>query len=147
MSVIYTLSIACIAGRHLTGPYRFVADVAADATLDSLASLILANVDFDGDHLSDFYLANGPRGKRASLTANGDWDGDTTWALRLSDLFPLERHKKLYYAYDMGASWCFEITRKGRQSAALPGQDYPRIVSEAGPKPKEYGADDDADEG
>ncbi len=151
MSVIFTLSIACIAGRHLTEEYRFVLDVPADSTLDDLASFILGMVDFDGEHLSEFYVANGLRGKKTWFTADGEWDEDDSdmWDIRLSDIFPLGRNKKLYYVYDFGASWCFEITKKGKETTALAGLEYPCIVSQEGAKPAEFGydlnCDDDGD--
>ena len=39
--------------------------------------------------------------------------------IRLCDIFPLGRNKKLYYVYDFGSSWCFEVVKKGRETAAL----------------------------
>ena len=147
MSGVFTLSVACIAGRYLTEEYRFVLDVRADSTLDDLASFILGMVDFDGDHLSEFYLANGLRGKKTWFTVDGEWDEDDgdVWDRRLCDIFPLGRNKKLYYVYDFGASWCFEIIKKGRETSALVGQEYPCIVTQQGAKPIEYGHDRDGD--
>lgn len=145
MSGIFTLSIACIAGRHLTQEYRFVLDVPAVSTLDDLASFILGMVDFDGEHLSEFYVANGLRGKKTWFTADGEWGDDDSdmWDIHLSNVFPLGRNKKLYYVYDFGASWCFEIVKKGRETTALVGLGYPCIVSQEGVKPMEYGHDRD----
>ena len=149
MSKILTLSIACIGGRYLTEAYRFTLDVPADSTLDDLASFILGMVDFDGDHLSAFYVANGWRGKKTWFTADGEWDedDDDMWDIRLCDIFPLGRNKKLYYVYDFCSSWCFEILKKGRETAALVGQEYPCIVSQQGTKPSEYGTDPDGVDG
>jgi hypothetical protein len=143
MSRIFHLSIGCIAGRYLTEEFRFVLDVPADSTLDDLASFILGMIDFDGDHLSAFDVANGLRGKKTWFTADGEWDEDNgdMGDIRLSNVFPLGRNKKLYYVYDFGSSWCFEIIKKGRETDALVGQDYPCIVSQEGGKPLEYGGD------
>ncbi|MBD8529542.1 MULTISPECIES: hypothetical protein [unclassified Massilia] len=143
MDKIFTLSISCIAGAYLSQAYRFELALAAESTLDELASYILDVVDFEGDHLSSFHLANGPGGRRTWLTARGAWDEDDEEArdLRLCDLYPLEKHKKLYYDYDPGARWCFEIVRKGRATNAVAGQDYPCLLREEGVKPLEYGAD------
>lgn len=145
MSAILTLSITCVTGRYLTAPYRFTIKTRDDATLADLQSCILDMVNFDGDHLADFYLANGPYGRQTFLTPDGEWDddNDAIWKRRLADLFPLPKHKKLYYLYDMGASWRFEISKRGVPRAALPGGTYPLLVSEEGIKPLEYGADDE----
>jgi len=144
MNKIHTLSITCVSGSYLSHAYRFVLALPAESTLDELASCILEVVDFDGDHFSSFYLANGPHGKRSWCTASGEWDADADVPdIRLCDIFPLGRHKKLYYDYDPGASWRFEIVRKGRETNAVAGQPYPCLVLEEGVKPQEYGADED----
>ena len=145
MTAIYTLSIACVSGRYLSQEYRVTVESSTDFTLDELASFILDTVDFDGDHLSYFYLANSLYGKKTWLTADDEWDPDdsATWDLRLSDIFPLERNKKLYYAYDTGASWRFQITKKGKEKNAQAGIEYPRLVAQEGTKPLEYGPDED----
>ncbi len=142
MSKVYTLSITCVAGRYLSEKYGVVCEVPADFTLDRLASLILHVVGFDGDHLSEFYVANSLRGKRVEL---GDSDDDDTATLRLCDIFPLAPRKKLYYTYDFGASWRFEIVPKGKLASAQDGLQYPRPVSQEGAKPREYGPDDNDD--
>lgn len=147
MNEILTLSVTCISGRYLSQAYRCVMALPAEYTLDELASYILEAVDFDGDHLSGFYLANSPRGKKHCLTTSGEWAEDTDVAeTRLCDIFPLEKNKKLYYEYAPGASWRFEIVKKGPQTNAAARQSYPCLVLEEGVKPQEYGADDDDDD-
>lgn len=144
MNKICTLSITCVSGRHLSQAYRFELALPVRSTLDELASHILEVIDFDGDHLSSFYLANGPRSKRTWFTASGEWDEHADVPdTRLCDIFPLGRHKKLYYDYDPGASWLFEIVRKGRETDAVAGHAYPCLVLEEGVKPQEYGVDEE----
>lgn len=145
MNTIHTLSIACVAGRYLSEEYRITLEASTDFTLGELASLILDTVDFDGDHLSCFYLANSLYGKKTWLTADGDWDPDdsTVWHRHLAEIFPLEKHKKLYYEYDAGASWRFQITKKGKEKNAQAGVKYPRVIAQEGAKPLEYGPDED----
>lgn len=145
MKDIFTLSVTCISGRYLLQAYRCLIELPTASTLDELASFILKVVDFDGDHLSDFYLANSPHGRKNWLTTSGGWEEDTNAAeTRLCDIFPLEKNKKLYYEYDPGASWRFEIVRKGRQASAATGQSYPCVILEEGVKPQEYGPDDES---
>ena len=144
MSEIFTLSIACVSGMYLTEDYSFVQNVSTDYTLGELASDILAMAKFDGDHMAEFYVANGPRGKKTRLTADGEWDGDDSamWELPLSGIFPLAKHKKLFYIYDFGASWIFEIRKKGKATLPVAGLKYPYLVSEEGTRPVEYGDPD-----
>ncbi|WP_305822329.1 IS1096 element passenger TnpR family protein [Massilia brevitalea] len=143
MNTILTLSITCISGAHLVEDYRFVLALQAESTLEELGACILEVLDFDGDHLSEFYVANTPHGKRAWSTKLVEPEGDTDdWQTRLCGLYPLGHNKKLYYRYDLGAEWQFEIVRKGRETSALEGQAYPVLVMEEGIKPLEYGDDD-----
>ena len=146
MDTIQTLSVTCISGAYLAQAYRFVLALPSESTLDELASCILDVADFDGDHFSTFYLANGPRGKRTWFTTTGEWDEDADAPdIRLCDILPLSKHKKLYYAYDPGSSWVFEIVRVGRETKAAAGQSYPCLVLEEGVRPHEYGAAEDDD--
>ncbi|MBJ7312777.1 hypothetical protein ACFOLJ_05725 [Rugamonas sp. CCM 8940] len=146
MRDILTFSIACVRGRYLSQAYRFVLELPADGTLGDLASFIIGTVNFDGDHLSYFYLANGPRGRKTWFTADGEWAGgdNDIWRIHLGDIFPLGRSKKLYYDYDVRSPWCFEIRKKGKATKSLLGREYPHLVLQEGVKPLEYGPDGDA---
>ncbi|HBI69491.1 MAG TPA: hypothetical protein DDZ22_10855 [Massilia sp.] len=144
MNTVLTLSITCISGAYLAGDYRFVLALQADSTLEELAACILDVLGFDGDHYSELYVANTPHGKRAWSIWLGDPEEDADAAqARLCDIYPLGHNKKLYYRYDLGADWKFHIVRKGRETKALEGQDYPMLVMEEGVKPLEYGDTDD----
>jgi len=103
MSSVLTLSITAVSGAHLAADYRFVLALQAESTLDELEACILHVLDFDGDHLLQFYAANTPHGKRVWSTGLSDLgedvDASTT---RLCDIYLLGRHKKLYYRYDLG---------------------------------------------
>lgn len=149
MSAIFTLSIECVGGMYLEGPYRFVIEAPVEWALGDLASHILEMVDFEGDHLAEFYLANGPHGRKTWLTPNGEWAADDAGVMdiRLSAIFPLPKNKMLYYFYDFGASWRFQITKRGKETRRQPGFEYPRIVSETGLKPKEFGDDEHQPDG
>jgi hypothetical protein len=148
MRNIFNISIKCIEGRFFVEEFRFLLQMPMESTLEDLASCILGMVDFDGDHASEFYLANARRGKKTWFTTDGEWDEDDSWMWRrrLSDIFPLPKHKKLFYIYDFGDSWLFEITKKGRQIPALPEIEYPRIVEKIGTKPEQYGGQPDEDD-
>lgn len=145
MSGIFTLLIECVGGRYLNGPYGFVIDAPVELTLGELASHILGMVEFDGDHLAEFYLANGLGGKKTWFTPNGEWNDDDVRVMdmQLSEIFPLPKHKKLYYIYDFGASWCFQISKRGKETTWQPDIEYPCLLSETGLKPLEFGDDDD----
>ncbi|NRR31710.1 hypothetical protein HSX11_16150 [Oxalobacteraceae bacterium] len=142
MQEIFSLNIKCIRGMHLIAPYEFKIQVPATWTLTDLADCILHMMDFDGDHLSQFYVAASLRGRKTSPGAN---DGADHCDPTLHAIFPLPKNKKLFYLYDFGASWWFQISKQGKSSTGLAEVDYPRLLSEQGSKPLEYGPDDDCD--
>jgi hypothetical protein len=145
MSEIVTLSIQCVRGMYLEEDYGFILEIPVDSTLDNLAYEILDAVDFDGDHLSEFFLANTLRGTRTYFTSDGEpgEDDEAMRGRRLSEIFPLDKNKKLFFVYDFGASWTFQITKKGKLMTARADTDYPYIAEEYGRKPLEYGRDED----
>jgi hypothetical protein len=148
MSYIFSLTIDCVAGPYLKEPYKFVLEIPDDAWLGDLEAWILDVVGFDDEHLSDFYIASSVYGKRTTITSDPesaeDHGGQTI--LCLSELFPLPKNKKLYYLYDYGRSWYFQISKMRKSGTRLAGQEYPRLVSETGIKPLQYGEDEDEED-
>lgn len=142
MQKILTLDIKCIRGMYLMEPYKFRTHAPAAWTLEDLERHILRTMDFDGDHMAQFHLAATARGRQTLL---GPDDGADYADSMLEAIFPLPKHKKLFYLYDFGASWLFQISKHGKSIAMLRGVTYPRLISKEGVKPLEYGGDDDFD--
>ena len=116
MSSIQTLSITAVSGAHLAAYYRFALALQAESTLDELEACILDVLDFDSDHLSQFYVANSAHGKRVWSTDLGYQGEDVTASTtRLCDIYPLGRHKKLYYRYDLGRIGISRLSGKARR--------------------------------
>ena len=65
----------------------------------------------DNDHLFTFFMARGPRGQRTSIVETGQWDEeqDRLCEIPLSEVFPLEQNMKLFYWFDFGDDWMFQI--------------------------------------
>ena len=57
--------------------------------------------------------------------------------IRLKDLYPLGR-KKLYYLFDFGDNWTFEIRRARGAKKPEANVEYPRVVEAIGPDPEQY---------
>jgi hypothetical protein len=57
----------------------------------------------------------------------------------LEGLFPLPKNMKLFYHFDFGDDWRFEI-RKMRNKPKVPeaGVRYPRVIEAQGPKLRQY---------
>lgn len=59
--------------------------------------------------------------------------------ITLSRVYPLPKKCKLFYHYDFGDDWYFEI-RKSRTKPVPPKPDveYSRLVQKLGPNPDQY---------
>ncbi len=138
MSTIYTLSIECVYGIYLKEPFFRVLEVKSDMTLGELQNYIHKLTGFDFDHLADYYISSSPNGNKKWFEETGDF-----FEIQLNEVYPLPKHKKLYYFFDFGDSWTFEIRRKSSGKKREPGVKYPRIIESEGPMPEQYPSYDD----
>jgi hypothetical protein len=145
MDAIYTLSINCVCGVYLKEPSFRLVELQSTSTLGELHNLIQKLTGFDDDHMATFYLANTFRGAKVWLAEDDGWEenprapGDgPLWQIRLHDLFPLPKHKKLFYWFDFGDDWILEIVKKGKDATACAGVKYPKLIAKQGPKPEQY---------
>lgn len=111
-------------------------EIDSSSTLEQLHFAIQDAVDFDNDHLFTFYVARTDRSRNRKFLDDGDGQLDDT---TLNELFPLETRKSLFYWFDFGDDWIFQVT-KTRKSPHDPQQGvvYPRVVAEEGMKPVQY---------
>lgn len=115
--------------------YRLI-EIEEQTDLETLHLAIQASVDFDNDHLYDFFIANNPTGSEKKLF--GDENGGPA-DHAIGDMFPLPNHKKLFYLFDYGDSWYFRITKvRKKPKSAESGVRYPRIVEAVGKNPQQY---------
>lgn len=137
------LRIECVWGRYLEHECIRVVAMDDSASLLDLHEVIQDAVSFGRDHPFEFYTANS-----ASPCAKMDWitheeDLDEKIKIfantRLRDIWPLGR-KKLYYWFDFGDRWIFEIRgmRTGKADESLSGT---QILERIGPDPEQYPAD------
>jgi hypothetical protein len=96
-------------------------------------------INFDNDHLFEFYAGRNDRNRKIAFSDSLGYpdDGGDYESILLKDIYPL-KGLKLYYLFDIGDNWLFEI-RKSREKAKVQ-QDtkYPRIVSDNGIKLRQY---------
>lgn len=143
---IFTLSIECVSGMYWEWPFRRVFEVHQDLTLAEVAWLIMEETGFeDGDHGSTFFIGTNYVRSYGWVTKTGEWakdgsdvDEEGKWETRLSDLFPLPSGKKIFYWYDFGDDWKFEIRKIGRAHPPVPRRKYPRLIEKEGRKPIQY---------
>jgi hypothetical protein len=139
--MIITLTIDCVWGAYLKEPCIRVIEIDEEACLYDLHSAIQDAVDFGRDHPYEFFLANSssPYAAKQWLTEKEEWEDkeDEFFRIRLADIYPTGR-KKLYYLFDFGDKWTFEIRKKRGLNEPGPGVKYPRLIETIGPNPEQY---------
>ena len=136
----FKLKIECVQGAYLTHECIRVIAMDDGASLLDLHEAIQSAVSFGRDHPFEFYTANNALlgAERHWIAPAGDWEEKEAvfHAIRLRDIWPLGR-KKLYYWFDLGDRWIFEI-RKMRSGRADESISCPRVLERIGPDPEQY---------
>ena len=139
--MILTLRIECVFGIYLKKQCVRVIEMDEDSCLYHLHDAVQNAVNFGRDHPFEFYLANSssPFAHRHWLTEKEAWEDkeDDFYRITLKDLYPLGR-KKLYYLFDFGDQWTFEVRKMRGSKAPVAGVKYPRLIESVGPDPEQY---------
>lgn len=136
-SGVYTLSIDYVGGGYPGEKFQRVIEVPCDMTLSSLHKLIEHVTGFNDEKIHDFYIASSIRGKKIWFKRGGEWmnDGQAAFATSIDQIFISGTKRKLYYSFEFGDNWIFEIGRKGDIVAPIFDKNYPRIVHSRGLRP------------
>lgn len=123
---VYTLHISFPYDENDV-PWSKTIEVREDLSLRQLHKCIQEIVEFDDDHLYEFYLGKNPRNKAYSVSK-------TT---KLNELYPLTGYK-LYYLFDFGDSWLFQIKKSRKKMLEEQNKKYPYLVGSTGVNPEQY---------
>ena len=140
--MIITLRVQCVWGMHLQEECVRVIEIEDSASLLDLHAAIQDSVGFDYDHLFEFFAGRNHRHRKLVFADGVDWEyeAEALDEVTLERVYPLPKSMKLYYHFDFGDDWHFEI-RKSRKKPVQPeaGVKYPRVVERIGPDPQQYG--------
>ena len=128
--------ITLLSGAYATGNWKGVIEVDSAALLDDVHLAILDALNFDNDHMYEFFTAKTERSRQRVTfdDENGDVHERT-----LDSLFPLPKGNRLYYLFDYGDDWLFSISKNKSPVRELGRSEaLPRLVSESGEKPEQY---------
>jgi hypothetical protein len=108
-------------------------------SLLDLHLFIQNTIRFDNDHLFEFYAGRNDRNRKIIFSENSGYpdDEDVYENILLKDVYPLNG-LKLYYLFDFGDNWLFEIKKSRKKAIPLNDTEYPRIVTENGVKLRQY---------
>jgi hypothetical protein len=123
-------------------------EIDSKSSLLDLHEAVQDAVDFDRDHLFEFFGGRHQRDRKVVFENSYAWEAsfDIYDGITLEQVYPLPKSCKLYYHFDFGDDWYFEIKlirRKPREPEA--GVTYPRIIEAIGPNPPQYNNEFDED--
>jgi len=139
--MIWTLKVECIMGFYQQHECVRVIEIDSEDSLLDLHYAIQKAVDFDRDHLFEFFGGRNWRNRKVVFEDRYSTDDpfDVYASIALEDVYPLPKSCKLIYHFDFGDDWFFQI-KKSRKKPRAPekGVKYPRIVESIGPNPEQY---------
>lgn len=139
--MILTLNVKCFVYTEDDSECRRVIEIDENATLEELHLIIQESVNFYNDHLYEFFIANTPR---SQAKFRFDDENEQIYTCKVGDLYPLEKGKKLFYLFDYGDSWLFQISKTRKKPSEPMGKiNYPRIIEKIGQDPEQYPDYDD----
>ncbi|PCJ48294.1 MAG: hypothetical protein COA74_09245 [Gammaproteobacteria bacterium] len=123
---IFTLEISFPYGSEDESWVRVI-EVKEDFTLGQLHDYIQEVVAFDNDHLYEFYIGKNTRNKSGAISEHTN----------LNEIYPMTGFK-LYYLFDYGDNWLFQIKKSRKRVVEDVKVKYPRIVKSIGVNPEQY---------
>ena len=120
-----------------------VIEIDCTASFLQLHKTIQEAVDFADDHLFCFYLGKHPDQHAHTIGGEPGLNGynpkNRYRKISISGTWPLPTGYKLYYLFDFGDNWIFQIN-KTRHKDKIPqtGVNYPRVIEAKGKNPIQY---------
>lgn len=123
---IYTLTISFPYDEN-EEPWSRTVEVKENFTLHQLHHHIQELVEFDNDHLYEFYVGRNPRNRMSSIPERTE----------LNEIYPLSG-MKLFYLFDFGDSWLFQIKKSRKKKLEQKDIKYPLLIEKKGENPEQY---------
>jgi Plasmid pRiA4b ORF-3-like protein len=139
MEELYTLTIDLQSGAYAKGPWKRVIEVPATTDLYDLHRFIQNIIEFDNDHLFEFFAGRNWRNRKRVFGDDDEFGFEKREGLdtMLNEVFPLGRFK-LHYHFDFGDSWIFAIRRERKKKYVDKKLEYPRVIEAEGENPEQY---------
>lgn len=136
---IYQLTIKLPPGAEDDCFWKRVIEVPEDFSLYELHNYIQQIIEFDNAHLFAFYIGKNHR-KREIIFREDDYTEYEEYEsihTKLNEIYPITG-KKLYYLFDFGDYWLFEIKKRRKKQSVQKGINYPKIITSEGKNPDQY---------
>lgn len=136
---VFTLTIELIFGE-VDEAWKKVIEIPENAALSDLHLFIQKIIEFDNDHMYEFYAGKNWRNRKIEYSEGGATpiDDNKFGEILLKDVYPLPSGLKLYYLFDFGDNWTFEIKKSRKKKYVEKGVTYPRVIESYGQNPEQY---------
>jgi len=133
---IVTLAIKLSGWRGTSRKWYRAIEMPETTSLYALHHAIQDAIGFDDDHMYEFYVGKRWNDREIEIGDSASpIDPGAFETVALSDLFPLKKGRKLYYWFDFGDNWMFEITCRAEKKTAEKRAKYPRVVEKKWTQP------------
>lgn len=111
--------------------WEAIIEVPSDYSLYDFHLFIQDTIKFENDHLFGFYAGRSERNRKIIFSEDPGYpdDGGEFENIFLKDIYPL-KGLKLFYLFDFGDKWIFEIHKMRQKAIAQEGVEYPRVLSQ-----------------
>jgi hypothetical protein len=128
----------CVRGAYLEEDFLRVIEVSSEMRLSELHLLIQDLIGFSDGQLEDCFMATRLRGKKIRFLSSLGHPDATSLAdmsQSLAEIFPSGSRKRLFYSFNFGDNWIFEIKKTAEMVQPVENAHYPRIILEEGVQP------------
>ena len=120
-----------------------IIEIKSNASFLQLHEAIQDAVSFDNDHLFDFFVGLHSGNRAYSIGGTPSYSNFNPVKLyrgiHLSSVWPLPTGMKLYYLFDFGDNWIFQINKtRHKDKIEQAGVVYPRVIEAKGKNPEQY---------
>ena len=123
---VYTLTISFPYDEN-DEPWSRTVEVKENFTLQNLHKYIQKIIEFDDDHLYEFSVGKNLRNRGDSIPKK----------TKLNEIYPLTGYK-LYYLFDFGDCWLFQIKKSRKKKNEDKHTKYPVLIESSGVNPEQY---------
>ena len=137
---IYTLTIILPLYSRRNHEWQRVIEIPETSSLYDLHSYIQEITEFDNDHLYLFFAGRSHTNKKILFSEGpaNPYSPGKYIDVKLNQVYPI-KGLKLYYIFDFGDNWVFEIRKSRKKKMAEVNIQYPRIIEQTGKNPDQYG--------
>ena len=113
------------------------------SSLEDLHLIIQDTVEFDNDHMFEFYIAKTQHSRECKHFKCND---QSICNITIESFIETSQGKKMFYLFDYGDSWVFQVSKTRKKPfESVSNVNYPNVMSQSDFKPEQYSDWDEDD--